>query len=140
MEARKHRATAFTKKHRPFQKGQTAGATSRRRHVSTSNISLLSFFNARFTTTITEIILFFRLFNATITTTIAPTLLLFPFVECRMDCAFYMYMNLKHYSNDGTAATLEPEQVPELRKKILYQLISQHRGNTKLSLIKCTTG
>ena len=34
-----------------------------------------------------------------------------------MDCAFYMYMNLKHYSNDGTAATLKPEPVPELRKK-----------------------
>nr|XP_045089557.1 myosin-1B-like [Aegilops tauschii subsp. strangulata] len=59
--------------------------------------------------------------------------------EDTMDCAFYMYMNLKHYSNDGTVEILEPEQVPELRKKILYQLISQHKGNTKLSLIKCTT-
>ena len=34
-----------------------------------------------------------------------------------MDCAFYMYMNLKHYSNDGTTPTLKPKQVPELRKK-----------------------
>ncbi|VAH73423.1 unnamed protein product [Triticum turgidum subsp. durum] len=59
--------------------------------------------------------------------------------EDTMDCTFYMYMNLKHYSSDGTTATLKPEQIPKLRKKVLYQLISQHRGNTKLSLIKCTT-
>ena len=45
LEAHKHRATTFRKKHRPLQKGQTAGATSRRRHVSTSNIFTYYFFS-----------------------------------------------------------------------------------------------
>nr|XP_040251390.1 trichohyalin-like [Aegilops tauschii subsp. strangulata] len=40
-----------------------------------------------------------------------------------MDCAFYMYMNLKHYSNDGTAATLEPEQYEvDMEEKEMQQI------------------
>ena len=102
LEAHKHRATTFRKKHRPLQKGQTAGATSRRRHVSTSNIFTYFFFvNARFNTTITEIILFFCLFNTTITTTIAQTFLFFPFLECN------------NLTSDGTiAATVMEQQQP----------------------------
>ena len=50
MKIWKHISTELQlseKKHRPFQKGQTAGATSRRRHVSTSKISLVSFFQCK---------------------------------------------------------------------------------------------
>jgi hypothetical protein len=135
MEARKHRAPAFTKKHRPFQKGQTAGATSGRRHVSTSNISLLSFFQCKihyYHSSNNPVLSFFQCNNyyyhcSNISLLSVSRMQQFYYYHsstCRMDCAFYMYMNVKHYFKDGTTAALEAEQVPELRKKIIYQLIS----------------
>ncbi|KAE8817525.1 hypothetical protein D1007_04617 [Hordeum vulgare] len=52
-----------------------------------------------------------------------------------LDCAFYMYMNVKHYSEERTTISLTEEQVPELRKRILYHLLSEHIGNTNLILL-----
>nr|XP_045090040.1 uncharacterized protein LOC123497526 [Aegilops tauschii subsp. strangulata] len=55
-----------------------------------------------------------------------------------LDCAFYMFMNAKHYTDGGETVYLTEEQVPELRKKILYQIISQYRDTAALSLINYT--
>ena len=59
---------------------------------------------------------------------------------CRLDCAFYMFMNAKHYTDGGEIVYLTEEQVPELRQKILYQIISQYRDTDALSLINYTAG
>ena len=51
-----------------------------------------------------------------------------------------MFMNAKHYTDDGETVLLTKEQVLELRKKILYQIFSQDRDTTTLSLINYTVG
>nr|XP_020195162.1 uncharacterized protein LOC109780992 [Aegilops tauschii subsp. strangulata] len=58
--------------------------------------------------------------------------------KVKLDCAFYMFMNTKHYTDGGETVYLTEEQVPELRKKILYQIISQYRDTAALSLINYT--
>ena len=49
-----------------------------------------------------------------------------------------MFMNAKHYTNDGEIVLLTEEQVPDLRKKNLYQIFSQYRDTAALSLINYT--
>ena len=51
-----------------------------------------------------------------------------------------MFMNAKHYTNGGEIVLLTEEQVPDLRKKILYQIFSQYRDTAALSLINYTAG
>ncbi|KAI5005348.1 hypothetical protein ZWY2020_032591 [Hordeum vulgare] len=55
-----------------------------------------------------------------------------------LDSAFYMYMNVKHYSEEGTTMSLTEEQAPELRKRNMYHLLSEHIGNANLVLLNCT--
>lgn len=55
-----------------------------------------------------------------------------------LDSAFYMYMNVKHYSEEGTTMSLTEEQAPELRKRIMYHLLSEHISNANLVLLNCT--
>ena len=74
----------------------------------------------------------FRFLNATI--------LLVPFLYMqnglRIQYVHEPEALLQRRNNSG----LRGKTSTRVEEKILYQLISQHRGNTKLSLIKRTTG